>query len=73
MEESIQFKLDRNTLLVTYHPVTLSNESVSVMFQNLLDALDHINDCKIIFTMPNSDTNGRVIMQMIKITLLPIL
>ncbi len=33
--------------------------------QALLDALDHFPDARIIFTKPNSDTDGRILGQMI--------
>ena len=34
-------------------------------FQNLLDVLGEFNDIYLIFTMPNSDTDGRIIKEMI--------
>lgn len=65
LEESIHFVLGDKSLLVTYHPVTLENNTASVQCQNLLDALDDFSDYKVIFTLPNSDTDGRIIIQMI--------
>ena len=52
-------------LLATFHPVTLDLNSSHEQFQALLDALDGLNDVNFIFTMPNSDTDGRVIKDMI--------
>lgn len=60
-EESIQFKIGEKCFLVTYHPVTLENRTALKQFDELLMALDFFQDYKIIFTMPNADTDGRVI------------
>ena len=65
LEESIQFKLGEKSLLVTYHPVTLENHTAADQCRNLLDALDEFPDYNIIFTLPNSDTDGRVIIRLI--------
>lgn len=65
LEEDIHFTLSDNSLLVTYHPVTLENNTASVQCQNLLEALDEFPDYKVIFTLPNSDTDGRIIIQMV--------
>lgn len=66
LETSLDFTIGDKCLLVTYHPVTLENSSVEEQCRNLLSALDELTDYRIIFTMPNSDTNGRVIMQEIE-------
>lgn len=63
--ESINFTLGKRTALVTFHPVTLENNSSKNQFQKLLEALDEIKDLKIIFTKANSDTDGRIINKMI--------
>lgn len=65
LEESIHFKLEEKSLLVTYHPVTLENHTAVDQCRNLLEALDEFPDYKIIFTLPNSDTDGRVIIRLI--------
>lgn len=64
-EASINFKLAAQNLLVTYHPVTLESSSASEQFQDLLSALDSFENTHIIFTNANSDTDGRVVNQMI--------
>ncbi len=65
LEESLSFEMGDKCLLVTYHPVTLENASAEWQSRNLLEALDDYPNYKVIFTMPNSDTNGRIIMQTI--------
>ena len=64
-EDSINFKLNKINFLVTFHPVTLDNLSAEEQFKQLLMALDKYHDTNIIFTKPNSDTDGRVIIQLI--------
>ena len=63
-EESINFKLNKKNILVTFHPVTLENSSAKEQFQELLNAIDELKDTNIIFTKANSDTDGRIINQM---------
>ncbi len=65
LEESINFKLDSRYVLVTFHPVTLENNTSEKQFKNLLDALDSMKNLNVIFTKSNSDTDGRIINKMI--------
>jgi GDP/UDP-N,N'-diacetylbacillosamine 2-epimerase (hydrolysing) len=58
--------LKKKNLLITYHPETLSSENAEVPFQALLDALDKLDDTCLIFTMPNSDSRGRLLWSMTK-------
>jgi len=64
-ENSINFKLATKNVLVTFHPVTLEGSTSKNQFQELLNALDTLKDTNIIFTKANSDTDGRVVNQMI--------
>lgn len=64
-EESIGHKLSHRNLLITFHPVTLEKQSAKQQFQKLLDALDELDSTFLIFTKPNSDKDGRIIIQMI--------
>lgn len=64
-EDSINFRLGPRNLVVTFHPVTLESASSKEQFQNLLDALDELDNTKIIYTKPNADTDGRIISKMI--------
>ena len=64
-EDSINFKLGSKNLLITFHPVTLEHATAGDQFQNLLNALDELQNTKIIFTKPNADTEGRLIIKMI--------
>ncbi len=66
LEQAIGFKLGKRNLLVTFHPVTLENATAASQFGNLLKALDCFDDSHIIFTLPNADADGRVIIGMIE-------
>ena len=65
LEKSIRFKLDRSYMIVTFHPVTLENNTAKEQFENLLEALDSTEDYQILFTKANADTDGRIINQKI--------
>lgn len=65
LEEALNFKLGLKNILITYHPVTLENQTSEVHFMEILSALDEYPDAHLIFTMPNSDTDGRVIINLI--------
>lgn len=64
------FPLDRETLLVTYHPVTLENNTAEEQTDALLSALDQTMTVhpgvRVVFTMPNSDTGSGVIAERIR-------
>ena len=63
--KSIDFSLNKKNILVTFHPVTLEKSTSKEQFQELLNSIDELEDTNIIFTKSNSDTDGRVINQMI--------
>lgn len=64
LEESLGFALGEKSMLITYHPVTLENQTAARQMEALLRAVDD-TDYRIIFTKPNSDSDGRVIVSMI--------
>lgn len=64
-EKSINFTLNNKNILVTFHPATLEKSTAKDQFQELLDVIDELKDTNIIFTKANSDTDGKVINQII--------
>tara|TARA_Y100000748_G_scaffold302931_1_gene306628 strand:+ start:687 stop:1847 length:1161 start_codon:yes stop_codon:yes gene_type:complete len=58
-------KFGKKNLLITYHPVTLENKTSQQHFKSLLDVLSEIKDIYLIFTMPNADSDSRIIKNMI--------
>lgn len=65
LAQSIGFSLDIPYVMVTFHPVTLENNTAQEQISNLLEALDRFQEYRIIFTKANADTDGRIINQKI--------
>lgn len=65
LEESLDFKLGRKNLLITFHPVTLETATAEAQMSELLAALELLEDTHLIFTMPNADTDGRKLISMV--------
>ena len=59
-------KFSKKNLLITYHSVTLEDGTSQKYFESLLNALKDLKDAYLIFTLPNSDSDGRVIKRMIE-------
>ena len=67
LEDSLQFRLGNKFLLVTFHPTTMEKGSAAFQCDALLAALEDVsNECNLLFTLPNSDTNGRIITAKVK-------
>ncbi|RBA29129.1 UDP-N-acetylglucosamine 2-epimerase [Flavobacterium tibetense] len=64
-EQSIKRKLQKQNILITYHPVTQEKATASHQFEQILRALDKLDDTLLIFTHANSDRDGRIINEMI--------
>ena len=64
-EKSIDFRLGKKNILVTFHPVTLEKATAKEQFGELLNAVDSLEETNIIFTKANSDTDGKIINKMI--------
>jgi GDP/UDP-N,N'-diacetylbacillosamine 2-epimerase (hydrolysing) len=65
LESSLNFKLGQKNLLITFHPVTLETETAATQMAELLAALAELEDTQLIFTLPNADTEGRALIQMV--------
>jgi len=65
LEEQYALEVTDPVLLVTYHPVTLEYERTETHMRELLAALEEV-DYGIVFTYPNADTQGRLIIEMIR-------
>lgn len=61
LEDSLSFKFGEQSVLVTYHPVTLGDRTSRDEITDLLGALDFFPDVKVLFTMPNSDQGSEEI------------
>ncbi len=65
LEDELNFKLVKRNLLITFHPVTLEQSTSADQMKELLIALEKLDDVGLIFTMPNADTDGRILLQQI--------
>ena len=65
LEQALDLRLRQRNLLITFHPVTLEQQSAAGQFGELLAALDELDDCLLIFTKPNSDKEGRSIIALL--------
>ena len=55
LEKAIEFKLKNTNLLITFHPVTLENNTSKNQMNELLHSLSALKETGLIFTMPNAD------------------
>lgn len=66
LQSRLEFKLLERNLLITFHPITLELNKSELHMQELLAALSELGpDVGLIFTMPNADTDSRVLFRQI--------
>lgn len=66
MEKELNFKFGSQSALVTFHPVTLDDESSNQQLIQLLEALDMFPKLNLLFTMPNVDEGSRELIATLK-------
>ena len=55
----------KKNLLITFHPSTLDVKSTKEQIENLMSSLEELENCYLIFTMPNSDPESKIIKSVI--------
>jgi len=66
LEQILDFKFREKNLLITFHPVTLDSKPSAGQFTKLLKACDSLDtQVGLIFTKPNADPEGRMIIKLI--------
>ena len=65
LENQLGFKFLAKNLIITFHPVTLETSTSEEQMKALLKALSALRDTRLIFTMPNSDAEGRILIKLI--------
>jgi len=65
LETKIDFVLGKKNALVTFHPVTLENNTSGAQFQAILNVLQKYTELHLIFTKTNADAEGRIINSLI--------
>jgi GDP/UDP-N,N'-diacetylbacillosamine 2-epimerase (hydrolysing) len=66
LEASLDFKLGRKSLLITFHPVTLETATAVSQMEELLAALAGLKDTQLILTLPNADADGRALIKRVQ-------
>ena len=66
LERELNLTLSDRLILATFHPATLDEMSPQQQCKNLLAALDRHPDYQTIFTYPNNDSEGLIIIQLIE-------
>lgn len=65
LERELAMPLGTPLFLATYHPETLTGTSPEEAMRELLAALSQFPEATIVFTYPNADTGGRILIRMI--------
>ncbi|MDD2714816.1 MAG: UDP-N-acetylglucosamine 2-epimerase [Candidatus Wallbacteria bacterium] len=65
LQNDLGVRFLKKNIIVTFHPVTLENNTTQQQFYNLVSVLEKLDDTAIVFTKTNTDTHGRVINTMI--------
>ena len=66
LERRVNFKFEKPLIMVTFHPVTLDESLGQNQFKEMLEAIKEFPDLQFLFTLPNADTEGSVISEMIQ-------
>jgi GDP/UDP-N,N'-diacetylbacillosamine 2-epimerase (hydrolysing) len=66
LERELGITLQPRNLLITFHPVTLEGGGAESQLVELLAALGELDNTGLIFTMPNSDTEGLILFERIE-------
>ncbi len=66
LENILTLKFYTKNLLITFHPVTLEKETSEDQMKELLAALSTLKDTQLIFTLPNADTDSRILIKLIE-------
>lgn len=66
LEAALGMRFGARNLLVTFHPATLDEGGAARQMRALLEALDTLSETRLIFTLPNADTEGRALIPLIE-------
>jgi GDP/UDP-N,N'-diacetylbacillosamine 2-epimerase (hydrolysing) len=65
LEYSLGIEFRPRNLLITFHPATLEDVTAETQMKELLTALSRLQNTSLLFTMPNADTGGLVLIKMV--------
>jgi UDP-hydrolysing UDP-N-acetyl-D-glucosamine 2-epimerase len=61
LEKDLGIKFLKRNLLITFHPATLESTPSKSQIKTLISAIENLEDCMFIFTMPNADPDSSII------------
>lgn len=62
----LNIRLSAKNLLVTFHPVTLEKMTSETQIDELIKSLSKLEETTIVFTLPNSDSDSRIMIKKIQ-------
>ncbi len=65
LEAELKIDLSKSYAVVTFHPVTLENNSSDKQIESILEVCKKLNNLSFIFTKANADAEGRIINHLI--------
>lgn len=65
LEKELEIDLSKPYAIVTFHPVTLEDNSAKMQIESLLEVCKEYKNLRFIFTKANADAEGRIINQLI--------
>tara|TARA_Y100000591_G_C21820419_1_gene693295 strand:+ start:525 stop:1685 length:1161 start_codon:yes stop_codon:yes gene_type:complete len=65
LKNKLGINFGEKNLLITFHPITLEKNTSRKHLNALLSVLENLDNTYLIFTMPNADSDGRIIGKLI--------
>lgn len=65
LEKALDFAIDDRTILATFHPLSMEENSARSQFLQVIQGLSRVEGLRVIFTKANADAGGRTINEMI--------
>ena len=66
IEKKLKINFSKKNILITFHPVTLENNTSKIYFSEILKSLSKLKDTKLFFSKPNADFGYKTIDNKIK-------
>ncbi len=67
LERKLKIKFQKKIIVITFHPVTLENNTSEEQINEIFKSFKNIKNTTYIFTLPNADMYGNIIIKLIEI------
>lgn len=67
LERKLKIRFQKKIIVITFHPVTLENNTSEKQINEIFKSFKNIKDTTYVFTVPNADMYGNIIIKLIKI------